>query len=64
MGWRGFGALSVLLFLPFFRSGAHVIVFAGGKEIPESTIEEAAHIAASNSKAKGGTKIPVDSISV
>lgn len=40
--------------------GAHVIVFAGGKEIPESTIEEAAHIAASNSKAKGQTKIPVD----
>lgn len=40
--------------------GAHVIVFAGGKEIPETTIEEAAHIAASNSKAKGQTKIPVD----
>ncbi len=40
--------------------GAHVIVFAGGREIPESTIEEAAHIAASNSKAKGQTKIPVD----
>ena len=40
--------------------GAHVIVFAGGREIPESTIEEAAHIAASNTKAKGQTKIPVD----
>ena len=37
-----------------------MIVFAGGREIPESTIEEAAHIAASNSKAKGQTKIPVD----
>ncbi|MCM1055288.1 MAG: NFACT family protein [Bacteroides sp.] len=40
--------------------GAHVIVFAKGREIPETTIEEAAHIAASNSKAKGQTKIPVD----
>lgn len=40
--------------------GAHVIVFAGGREIPDSTIEEAANIAASNSKAKGNTKIPVD----
>lgn len=40
--------------------GAHVIVFTGGREIPESTIEEAARIAASNSKAKGQTKIPVD----
>ena len=40
--------------------GSHVIVFANGKEIPDSTILEAARIAASNSKAKGGTKIPVD----
>lgn len=40
--------------------GAHVIVFAGGREIPDSTIVEAARIAASNSKAKGQTKIPVD----
>lgn len=40
--------------------GAHVIIFAKGKEIPDSTIEEAANIAASNSKAKGNTKIPVD----
>lgn len=40
--------------------GAHVIVFARGREIPESTIEEAAVIAAENSKAKGGAKVPVD----
>ena len=40
--------------------GSHVIIFANGKEIPDSTILEAARIAASNSKAKGGTKIPVD----
>ncbi len=40
--------------------GSHVIVFANGREIPDSTILEAAKIAASNSKAKGGTKIPVD----
>lgn len=40
--------------------GSHVIVFAKGREIPDSTILEAAGLAASNSKAKGGTKIPVD----
>lgn len=40
--------------------GSHVIVFAKGREIPDSTILEAARLAASNSKAKGGTKIPVD----
>ncbi len=40
--------------------GAHVIVFAAGKEIPDSTILEAARIAAQNSKAKGSTRIPVD----
>ncbi|MCM1299323.1 MAG: NFACT family protein [Firmicutes bacterium] len=40
--------------------GSHVIVFAKGREVPDSTILEAAKIAASNSKAKGGTKIPVD----
>lgn len=40
--------------------GSHVIVFAKGREIPDSTILEAARFAASNSKAKGGTKIPVD----
>ena len=40
--------------------GAHVIVFANGREVPDSTILEAAQIAAANSKARGSTKIPVD----
>ena len=40
--------------------GSHVIVFAGGKDVPDSTILEAAQIAAANSKARGSTKIPVD----
>ena len=40
--------------------GAHVIVFANGKAVPDSTILEAAQIAAVNSKARGATRIPVD----
>ena len=40
--------------------GSHVIIRAGGKSIPDSTIVEAAQIAAFNSKGRGGTKIPVD----
>ena len=40
--------------------GSHVIIRAGGKTIPDSTIVEAAQIAAFNSKGRGGTKIPVD----
>ena len=40
--------------------GSHVIVFANGKEVPDSTILEAAQIAAVNSKARGSAKIPVD----
>lgn len=40
--------------------GAHVIVFTNGKAVPDSTILEAAQIAAANSKAKGATRIPVD----
>ena len=40
--------------------GAHVIVFANGKAVPDSTILEAAQIAAANSKARGATRIPVD----
>ena len=41
-------------------AGAHVIVFANGKQIPDSTVHEAAILAASHSKGSGGTKIPVD----
>lgn len=40
--------------------GAHVIISAEGKDIPDNTIEEAARLAVDNSKAKGSTRIPVD----
>jgi predicted ribosome quality control (RQC) complex YloA/Tae2 family protein len=40
--------------------GAHVIVKAGGKEIPRSTIERAASLAAYYSQARGSTRVPVD----
>jgi predicted ribosome quality control (RQC) complex YloA/Tae2 family protein len=40
--------------------GAHVIIKAGGREIPRSTIEEAASLAAYYSQARGSTSVPVD----
>jgi predicted ribosome quality control (RQC) complex YloA/Tae2 family protein len=40
--------------------GAHVIVKAGGRDIPRSTIEEAARLAAYYSQARGSTSVPVD----
>ncbi len=40
--------------------GAHVIVFADGKEIPEATLDEAARIAAYHSKAAMGVTVKVD----
>ena len=40
--------------------GSHVIVCAEGREIPPSTIEQAAMIAAYNSKARAGAQVPVD----
>lgn len=40
--------------------GAHVIVFAEGKEIPETTLDEAAMIAAFHSKAAMGVTVKVD----
>ena len=40
--------------------GSHVVIFAGGKDIPDLTIEEAAVIAAYNSKAREAAKVPVD----
>ncbi len=40
--------------------GSHVIIRAEGRTIPDSTIVEAARIAASCSKGRSGTKIPVD----
>ncbi len=40
--------------------GSHVIVCAEGREIPPSTIEQAAMIAAYNSKARASAQVPVD----
>lgn len=40
--------------------GAHVIVFAEGKEIPDTTLDEAAMIAAYHSKAAEGVTVKVD----
>ena len=41
-------------------AGAHVIIKAAGREIPRSTIEQAATLAAYYSKARGSTSAPVD----
>ena len=40
--------------------GSHVIIRADGNDIPDSTIVEAAQLAATCSKGRSGTKIPVD----
>ena len=40
--------------------GAHVIVKAGGRDIPKSTLEQAASLAAYYSQARGSTSVPVD----
>lgn len=40
--------------------GAHVIVKAGGHEIPRATINQAAALAAYYSQARGSTSVPVD----
>ncbi len=45
-------------------AGSHVIIRTGGAQIPERTIEEAAVLAATCSKGRNGTKIPVDYTSV
>lgn len=41
-------------------AGAHVIIKAAGREIPRSTIEQAACLAAYYSEARGSTSAPVD----
>ena len=41
-------------------SGAHVIIKAAGREIPRSTIDQAASLAAYYSEARGTTSAPVD----
>ena len=40
--------------------GAHVIIKAAGRIIPDSTIEQAARLAAYYSQARGSTTVPVD----
>lgn len=40
--------------------GSHVIIFTDGEKISNKTLEEAAIIAAYNSKGRNGSKIPVD----
>lgn len=40
--------------------GSHVIIVTNGKEVPNSTLEQAAQIAAYNSKARESTQVPVD----
>jgi len=40
--------------------GSHVIVMAGGKELPDTTILEAANLAAYHSKARNSAQVPVD----
>ncbi len=41
--------------------GSHVIIFTDGKEVPEETLIFAARLAARHSKAKDGSRVPVDS---
>ena len=40
--------------------GSHVIIKAAGRDIPRSTIEQAASIAAYYSQARGSTHVPID----
>lgn len=40
--------------------GAHVIIKAAGREVPRSTLEQAAEFAAYYSQARGSTSVPVD----
>lgn len=40
--------------------GSHVIVVTNGEEVPDRTVEEAAVIAATHSKAKDSVQVPVD----
>jgi predicted ribosome quality control (RQC) complex YloA/Tae2 family protein len=40
--------------------GAHVIIKAGGRSVPDTTIDQAAGLAAFYSQARGSTSVPVD----
>ena len=44
--------------------GSHVVIFLAGRLVSEKTLEEAAIIAAYNSKGRDGSKIPVDYTSI
>lgn len=41
-------------------AGSHVFIITRGRELPETTLLEAAMVAAWNSKAREGSKVPVD----
>lgn len=45
-------------------TGSHVIIRAGGKEVPETTVRFAAGIAAFHSRAKNSSQVPVDYVPV
>ena len=40
--------------------GSHVIIITGRREVPETTLEQAALLAAYHSKAKTSSNVPVD----
>lgn len=41
-------------------AGSHVIIRTNGEEVPDSTVEQAARLAALHSKAKSSSQVPVD----
>ena len=41
-------------------TGSHVVILAGDKDVPDRTIEEAAILAAYNSKGRNSSQVPVD----
>lgn len=40
--------------------GSHTVIITGGQEVPDSTLAEAAQIAAYHSKARSSSNVPVD----
>ena len=40
--------------------GSHVIICSNGREVPDTTLEEAARLAAAHSKARESSQVPVD----
>jgi len=41
-------------------AGSHTVIITGGEQVPDSTLEQAAVIAAYNSNARESTRVPVD----